>query len=177
MKDFFEIVTLSDCVGCRKTKTTLRDGMSPIDIIIGGVDFISKIFGFGNKSRALTSADWQRLFPASGSWTNRLRSYLASHISWDTDLKNIQPFTQYFIHENLNELSGGKWANLSTAPSSAEWAKMVQDFYNILSEESKGAGGYNQAGMFGDLGIVPLLLLGGLVFGFMGSPTKRRKSK
>lgn len=180
MKDYFEIVTLRDCMGCKKKgRYALKDGnwYDPVSIIIGGVQTILDLFGIGNKSRRLTQSDWANLFPTNGYWNNRLRSYLASHISWDTDLKNIEKFTEYFIHENLYEISGGKWANRSTLLSSNEWNEMVNKFYSILSSESKSSPKIEpgQAGIKGDMSLVSWLLIGGLAFAFMSAPTKSRK--
>jgi len=188
MKDFFEIVTLSDCLGCRKTKTNLKDGnnMSPVEVILGGAAIIKSILGlFGGGSRRLTQDDWNKLFPSNGYWTTRLRNYLSSQIGWDTDLNKIlagsgltylEGNTQVFVHKNLNELSGGKWANLQTTLTAVQFQTELNNFYKILEAESKGQSGSSQAGILGDLGIVPLLIIGGIVLSVMSSPTKKRRT-
>ena len=160
MKKLFDIVALAD-----KPDYQLKDNgtnMSPVEIILAGAGILQGILGiFGGGSRRLTANDWQKLFPANGYWTNRLRTYLSMHIHWDTDLKNVQPFTKYFVHENLSEITGGKYFNLQHGIPESEWNKIMTDFYNMLNSE----GGYaqNAGGMMGAAGdFLPWLLVGGL---------------
>lgn len=189
MKRNFDIVTLSECAGCSK-QINLREensGMSPVEIILGGYSIVQTILGWFGGRHKMTSEDWYKLFPGSGYWTVRLRDYLAAHIGYLEDLKSIlagsglsylEGNTQVFVHNNLKALSGGKWENNSTLPTSQQWQEIMQKFYQILADEKAGVStGYKESGVFGEIGLLPLLLLGGLAFGFLSSPTKKRKSR
>jgi hypothetical protein len=94
---------------------------------------------FSDKRRRLTHQDWLNSMPGNGYWTSKIRNYLESRIHYDVDIKNVEPFSQVFIHENLYEISGGKWQNLSTALTSQEWNMVVVNgFYKMLDLEKQG---------------------------------------
>ena len=185
-KEHFDIVTLSDCNGCRKKRLgafvppdyqTGGSSVDPITIITGGFAIIQGILGLFGGSRRLTQADWQKLFPANGYWTSRLRNYLSNTIHWDTDLKNISQFTLNFVHENLGALSGGKYVNLQQGLPASEFNAVVNQFYKYLQDEAQGIqtpGGVGFAGM-GDL--FPIVLVGGLVWFLVSDSKKGRRRK
>lgn len=102
MRDF-EILTLSD-----HNLAKFRGLKDPISIITGGVALLQGIFPslFGGGRRQLTSADWVMMFPGAGAWTVRLKNYLANSIHYDSDLKNIEQFTRYFVDENKIAICG-----------------------------------------------------------------------
>ena len=183
----FRIVSLSDCVDCNK-KNNLRDGgtTDPISIILGSVSIVQGIMGLlgFSGSTPVTAAQWQQAFPANGYWTNKLRSYLANHIKWVSDLGNIQQYTLYFIDENLSAITNGQYVWSQTAGNHAttdQFNTIVSNFYKTLQTEASTSGvGTTNAG-FGNLDITTILLIGaGLWFVTtqMGKkPTTRRKKK
>lgn len=134
----FDILTLSDCVGCDDsyqnnklfpfTRPRLGD---PVTIITGGIGILSQLFPglFGVARRRLNPSDWIKLFPGDGEWTVKLRTYLASRIHYDVDLKNIQPFTDIeFITEYRNQIPGcGGKADQNC----------IQSLYSILQQEQR----------------------------------------
>lgn len=168
----FHIVALGDNV-------TLADGGVFTAILGFGLEALSSLFGANRKK--LNQSDWLQIMPVSGVWNNALRNYLSIHIAYDTDLGNIPSYTEHFVHQNLSQISGGKYGNLSTQPSSTEWASYMQKFYAMLNAERQQAGyeggliditkksntGFNAADLFGGSDLSMILLVGaglGLVF-------------
>lgn len=160
----FEILTLSDCVGCESTYSNLGD---PVSIIVGGVAVIQGLFPniFGGGRRELTSADWTQMFPGAGAWTVRLRNYLARTIHYDSDLGNIEEFTRNFVYENMGSLAG------------ANFTEKYSNFLAIIQQE-KFSGGTspigNIPGYVAGINYQQLIpyALGGLVLVFL---LKRKK--
>lgn len=76
----YNIVTLRDCIGCDEQNLALGQ-----DIFGAGVKFIGGLFG--DDRTKLTMSHWNQLFPGAGYWANRLKSYLASKIHYEEDLK------------------------------------------------------------------------------------------
>jgi len=125
------------------TIQTLQDGetpMDPITIITGGVALVSSIFPnlFGGGRKKLTSSDWLQLLPGSGYWTSALRSHLSKTIHYDSDLKNMEEFTKYFVDENKTQICGGTPCSFTDA---------FQKFAQILKQE-KMTGGSSPVGSY-----------------------------
>lgn len=163
----FEILTLSDCIGCESTYSNLGD---PIAIITGGVAILQGLFPniFGGGRRELTQGDWLQMFPGSGMWTVRLRNYLARTIHYDSDLGNIEEFTRNFVYENMGSIAG------------ANFTAKYSTFLAIIQEEkfSGGASPFGnipgiQAG-FNYQAMIPYAL-GGLVLVFLFRKKKGRR--
>lgn len=122
----FKIVTLGENV-------SLSEG----DIVTGIFDYainqITKLLG--GRTDQITAQHWLQAMPGSGYWTTKYRNYLIKHFYYSDMLHKIPTFTQYFVHENLFELSDGKYQNLSTSPIQGELGSYVAKFYKILEKE------------------------------------------
>jgi len=74
------------------------DPVTIISAVSAGWSLISNIFGSGRK--ALTMTDWNQMFPYSGTWYNKLKSYYAAHIKYNTDENNISSYLMYFLYDS-----------------------------------------------------------------------------
>ncbi|MFM1756906.1 MAG: hypothetical protein RL621_1888 [Bacteroidota bacterium] len=180
MKNYFEIKTLSDCIGCNnKKKTIMRDDGDWTENIpiIGGV--ISALWSIFGKS------------PSSIEKDNFLDSLVAA-----SQAMGFQGFSR----EDVLHLMPAGWGE----PTGRQNAAIIFDGYlqnmkvlaigTNLSSYLNFGGGYrpthaitytgknqydsttSQAGMFGNLGIGSLLLVGGLAYMFLSSPSKKRRA-
>lgn len=158
---------------------TLQDNggtpMDPITIITGGVGLLSSIFPnlFGGGRRRLTNADWLQLFPGSGYWTTALRKKLQSSIHYDSDLKNIEEFTKYFVDENKAQICGG-------APCS--FTNAFSKFAQILQQERVTGGNYPVGNYPGGIGggsinYQEILIYGGIAILAITLLSKSKKKK
>ena len=139
-----------------KRKYPLSDlGFDPVSVATVLTGIYNAAAGlFGGSRKALTGSDWLQIIPGSGYWHEKLRNYMALHIQYNTDLKNIEPFTAYFADDN--KIS-------------------INDLNNYLSKES---GSSSSAGfdfsLSNPLVIVGAVLIGGLVLS-SGTATKKRR--
>ena len=142
----------------------------PVTVVTGGYNIIQEILGLfgGDPNRRLTLQDWQKLFPTNGYWNNRLRDYLSSTILYDNQLENISLYTQYFVHENMQELSGGQYPNLDQNMPPGEFTRILNEFYKKLENERTGTtNGFLTSSFVGSGSLVPVVggvILLGLIF-------------
>ena len=172
----FEIQTLSDRVYPR-----LGD---LIPILTAGVGFLTQMFPsiFGGNRKILTEADWMALVPGNGYITARLRTYLASVIRYDTDVKRIAPSgktnleaqTIYFAqHYSLD------WCPDGSCQGNSE-SVLMPKFYSLLRKEAAGQGqqgnvpGFMQAG-FDFAKALPYLAVGVLALLILNKKKSRKK--
>lgn len=87
----FKIQTLSD----KQNLGFIPDPGTIIALAQAGLQLITSIFGLGNKSKQLTQADWNTIFPFNGNTYNQYKNYMYNHIKWNSDLNNIPVFTLY----------------------------------------------------------------------------------
>lgn len=164
----FNVLSLAD------NQRHFKRGLSaaPLAIITGGYKIVQEILGLFGQSRRLEAADWEKLFPANGYWTDKLKNYLSKHIHWDSDLKNIAPYTSYFVRENLYEITGGKYPNLATVPQS-DYLEILNGFYGMLQSEAEG-NNVQTASFFNSSSLTPLLI-GGVVLGLVLSSKGKKR--
>lgn len=157
LKRKFNILTLSDCLGCGDSG--YRSLSDPITIIMGGITALTALFPnlFGGGRVRLTNADWLKMFPGNGMWTVRLRNHLQGAIHYNVDLGNIEPYTRYFVDDNKSAFC-----------ESPSFEVCFQMFLQIIEEE-KFSGGKSPGGRipgipgtFDYMSLLPYAL-GGLV--------------
>ena len=165
MKEFFEIVTLHDCVGCNnERKISMKDAGTWLSVFGAIVDALFS----GGRSPQQVQADEI----ASANFHMAIAQN-PNHPS--NPGKHVYPLT---INQVAAILRPG-W------DAGENGTQLAQRFINALIAIDNGVSDYNQtgklpttAGIFGgDMGIVPLLIIGGLIFSVMGKKTTRRKSK
>lgn len=128
----FEIVTLQD-------RNTLND---PVTIITSGAAVLSQLFPniFGGSRKRLTESDWIQLIPGSGYWSTKLRNYLALHIHYDVDVKDIQKWSGAFVWDNRRlicpDIPDSCWQY--NQPDSC--LECMRAFYALLNEETRTGG-------------------------------------
>jgi hypothetical protein len=169
MKDLFTIKTLSDCASCNdkiiRSKKMIQNknpnytGLSDsISDIIGGI--FNYVFG------SVDRGHWEGALFIPGDLNSRISKTQA----WIQNSGLAQ-----FAYEP-------EWMLILKTPGI--WQENIGRYIDIvLRGRSKGTiprANINntlptEAGIFGDIGIVPLLLLGGIVFSVMSSTTKKRR--
>lgn len=163
-KEFFEIVTLHDCAGCnnkrnnlRKKNTMLRNNNGLGDLITDIITAIGGIFGGGGRSGAQITADEQ----ASGAYF------------WEVQRDSTRNPGHHDYGLSLDQV----YAILRPGWNAGEnYDRLLERFMSALRAIDYGGPLPGQASIFsGDSGIIPLLLIGGLVFSFMSKKTSRRK--
>jgi len=115
------------------TIATLADNNrlgEPISILTAGLGLATQLFPniFGSNRRALTSADWDKLFPGNGYYSVLLKTYLSQRIKYDVDTKFLYPFN----HQGIN--MRGAIADF-----------VVANAAQICPDYTAGAGGTNRA--------------------------------
>ena len=163
---------------------TLRDGgtpMDPVTIITGGVALVSSIFPnlFGGGRKALTSSDWNNLLPGSGYWTSLLRSYLSKSIKYDSDIKNMEKFTGYFVWDNRQTICPETPSSCFPYDNPHLCPECMNKFFNLLKKESV-TGGNSPVGQFpggvGTLDLTTLLLFGAGIVAVIAVAKKKKRS-
>jgi hypothetical protein len=170
---YFKIQTLQDG----------ENGMDPLAILTAGAGVLTSIFpNLFNTRTKLTRAMVDQIFPGSGYWTVKLKSYLLGHTDWTVDMRYWYPFEQNggtnpgyirgFVNENKQEICGN-------CDSATAWLK----FQDLLRAEGSGYGsgsGSGGGGSFPGYGSLPLntyLIAGGVVVLaiLLGSKKKGKK--
>jgi hypothetical protein len=181
MKKTFDIVTLSDCPGCRKTKPVKRRRRlaDPITTVAAIVALLPKLFDLFGK-RALTMSDLNQLFPSNGTWSYALKAHLLKHIAWvdsnlqnNVDLKMRAFISETYAHQYCMDLSNA--GCFVPYKDTYECPECTQRFLTVLNNENSnniGGGVITEAG-FGNL--VPYLLVGVFAWFFISDKTKKKK--
>jgi hypothetical protein len=167
MKNYFEIKTLSDCKDCNQ-KNYLRSGSNMINtkqlgLSEGWLDDIFNIFGkiFGSVDKG----HWEGSLFIPGDLASRIQTTQARIAA--------SGYSQYAVQS--------EWYPILLTPGI--WQEAIGNYINnVLKGRAEGTvakyGGTTQSSIFSTSSLIPLLLLGGLAFGFLSTPskTKRRSS-
>ena len=168
MKRLFEIQTLSErCT----PRLSARLG-DPVSIILGGIPAIMTLFpNWFPQRKQLEQSDWIKFFPGNGYWTVKLRDYLANHIQYDVDLKNVTEYTRYFVYDNRFTLMP------NYQPGDFEAAFKV--FSDKIAAEARGiSGSGNYPIISAGMDTTTLLIIGGGVLALaLLAKKKNRKRK
>jgi hypothetical protein len=73
-----------------------------------------------------------QIFPYQTYWSGRLKAYLYNHIDHVSDLKNVDLFSTYYIHENLSALTNGFYNDLEHGLSSSVWSGLKSGFKDLV---------------------------------------------
>jgi hypothetical protein len=130
----FKIVTLGDNI-------SLGDNIFT-SILSFGVDALLGLF---SPNTPLTAAHVLKAYPGNGYWHDKMRAKILKHNSWVRDVTNPNPehfnvLMQELVHENLFELSGGTFQNLSTEPERGVLGEYVKIFWNKIAQENQQSG-------------------------------------
>jgi hypothetical protein len=171
MKDHFEIVTLSDCLGCNQKKTLRNSNMNyrgsnNLGDISGVISDVLGLFGsiFG---RSIDPGHWEGSLYIPGD--------LNSRIAITQQRIALSGLEQY--------ASQGEWLLILKTPGI--WQENISRYIgNVLEGRKKGdipmprstSNGSSQTGIAGLGSLLPIILLGGLAFGFFSSAPKKRRN-
>jgi len=166
MKEFFEIVTLHDCAGCNnKRKIKMRDGNSWYASLPVIGQIIDILFSGGRSPQQIQADEI-----ASANFHYAIAQN-PNHPS--NPGKHVYPLTI----DQVGAILRPGWN------AGENGTQLANRFINALISIDNGVSYYNetgkmpsQAGIFGDIGIVPLLIVGGLAYMFLSSPSKKRKT-
>lgn len=168
------------------TIQTLQDGepggggMDPISIITGGVALLSSVFPnlFGGGRKRLTSQDWLQLFPGGGYWTTNLRNSLANSIHYDSDLKNIEKYTGYFVWENRSTICPEVPSSCFPYDNPHLCPDCMNKFFTLINKE-KTTGGQSPVGSYpggwGSINYEQVIVYGGIAVLAIALLTKKKK--
>ena len=177
MKDFFDIVTLHDCADCNNKRNL---GMKDAGIITVIANVIGALYSiFGQRPSAIEKDNFLNSLVAA--------SQAMGFVGFDKDdVLHLMPsgWGEPSGRQNAAIVFDGYLQNMKALPvntnliSYLNWGGGYMPSHPIyFTGKNQYTGSIDQASVFGEIGIVPLLLIGGLAYLFLSSPTKKKRVK